>query len=146
MESSRKALDTARESVGLNPDLRADVFEWVQEDVFAYLESPPPCDVVVAGPAAVRAKTLRAAGGAERLPQPVPAVHPHPGARRHRVPLFLLRCRGSTDVPAGRRWRPRSIRAASVRLLRELHADVDHPVSANHPEGEYLKGWMVHAE
>jgi len=32
------------------------------------------------------------------------------------------------------------------RLLAELHADVDHPVSSAHPEGEYLKGWMVHAQ
>ena len=33
-----------------------------------------------------------------------------------------------------------------VRLLGELHADLDHPVAATHPEGEYLKGWMAHAE
>jgi 23S rRNA (cytosine1962-C5)-methyltransferase len=34
----------------------------------------------------------------------------------------------------------------TVRLVRELHADVDHPVASTHPEGEYLKGWMVHAQ
>jgi 23S rRNA (cytosine1962-C5)-methyltransferase len=38
----------------------------------------------------------------------------------------------------------RSGRAA--RLLGELHADLDHPVAASHPEGEYLKGWMVHVQ
>jgi len=43
-------------------------------------------------------------------------------------------------VEAGRRA------GREVRLLQELHADLDHPVAATHPEGEYLKGWMVHAQ
>jgi 23S rRNA (cytosine1962-C5)-methyltransferase len=34
----------------------------------------------------------------------------------------------------------------SVRLVRELQADADHPVAAAHAEGEYLKGWVVHAQ
>jgi len=31
-------------------------------------------------------------------------------------------------------------------LLRELHADVDHPVAAGHPEGEYLKAGISNAD
>jgi 23S rRNA (cytosine1962-C5)-methyltransferase len=33
-----------------------------------------------------------------------------------------------------------------VRFVGALHADWDHPVAAEHPEGEYLKGWVMHAQ
>jgi hypothetical protein len=32
-----------------------------------------------------------------------------------------------------------------VQLLRPLSASADHPVALEHPEGEYLKGWLLHA-
>ena len=61
---------------------------------------------------------------------------------------FLFSCSGAVDRPT---FQQIVVEAAlrsgrTVRLLSELHADVDHPVAAAHPEGEYLKGWMVHAE
>jgi hypothetical protein len=31
-----------------------------------------------------------------------------------------------------------------VQLLAPLAASPDHPVSIFHPEGEYLKGWLLH--
>ena len=30
-----------------------------------------------------------------------------------------------------------------VQLLQELHAASDHPVLLGHPEGEYLRGWLL---
>jgi 23S rRNA (cytosine1962-C5)-methyltransferase len=32
----------------------------------------------------------------------------------------------------------------SVRILHQLHQPADHPVSVFHPEGEYLKGFVLH--
>jgi 23S rRNA (cytosine1962-C5)-methyltransferase len=145
VESSRKALDTAKDSVRLNPDLRAEAFEWVPEDVFSYLEDPPPCDVVVADPPpfARRRSELQGAikGYLSLFQQCIRILSPGGVA-------FLFSCSGAVDRPT---FQQVVMEAAlqsgrTVRLLRELHADVDHPVSANHPEGEYLKGWMVHAQ
>jgi 23S rRNA (cytosine1962-C5)-methyltransferase len=30
-----------------------------------------------------------------------------------------------------------------VRILEQLHQPADHPISAFHPEGEYLKGLVI---
>jgi 23S rRNA (cytosine1962-C5)-methyltransferase len=145
VETSQKALDTARESVELNPDLRPSAFEWIQEDVFAYLESPPPCDVVVADPppfARKRSELPGALKGYLSLFQQCIRILAPGGI------AFLFSCSGAVDRLAFQQVVMEAALQSGrvVRLLRELHADVDHPVSANHPEGEYLKGWMVHAE
>ena len=55
------------------------------------------------------------------------AVYPQ-GASRSRVKLVI------------------DVEKAVVAIGGELHADADHPVAAGHPEGEYLKGWMLHAD
>jgi 23S rRNA (cytosine1962-C5)-methyltransferase len=34
----------------------------------------------------------------------------------------------------------------SVRILDQLGQPLDHPVSIFHPEGEYLKGHILHVE
>ena len=62
--------------------------------------------------------------------------------------LFTFSCSGSVDRQMFRQViEEAALRSGRrVRLLRELHADVDHPVAAGHPEGEYLKGWMLHAD
>jgi 23S rRNA (cytosine1962-C5)-methyltransferase len=33
-----------------------------------------------------------------------------------------------------------------VRILEQLHQPADHPISATHPEGEYLKGLVIQVE
>ena len=145
VESSKKALETARESVLLNPQLRADVLEWVVQDVFTFLEQPLQYDVVVADPppfARRRADLEGALKGYLSLFQQCMRIL-SPGGF-----AFLFSCSGAVDRPT---FQQVVVEAAlrsgrSVRLLRELHADADHPVAAAHPEGEYLKGWMVYAE
>jgi 23S rRNA (cytosine1962-C5)-methyltransferase len=145
VESSRKAIDGARESVMLNPRLHEDVLEWVLQDVFTFLETPARYDVVVADPppfARRRAEMEGALKGYLSLFQQCIRML-SPGGL-----AFLFSCSGAVDRPT---FQQVVVDAAlrsgrSVRLLKELHADVDHPVAAAHPEGEYLKGWMVHAE
>jgi 23S rRNA (cytosine1962-C5)-methyltransferase len=34
----------------------------------------------------------------------------------------------------------------NVRILEQLHQPADHPISAFHPEGEYLKGLLIQVD
>jgi 23S rRNA (cytosine1962-C5)-methyltransferase len=145
VESSKKALEAGRESVKLNPQLREDLFSWVQQDVFTFLENTEIYDIVVADPppfARRRAELEGALKGYLTLFQQCIRIL-SPGGL-----AFLFSCSGAVDRPT---FQQVVVEAAlrsgrTVRLLKELHADVDHPVAAAHPEGEYLKGWMVHAQ
>ena len=145
VDSSRSALDLAETSVGLSAGLRPEIFEWIQGDVFTYLESPPRCDVVVADPPPFARRRVERDGalkGYLSLFQQCLRIL-SPGGL-----AFLFSCSGAVDRQMFQQVVSeaalRSGRAA--RLLCELHADVDHPVAATHPEGEYLKGWMVHVQ
>jgi 23S rRNA (cytosine1962-C5)-methyltransferase len=145
VESSKKAIETARESVARNAGLRAEVFEWVQEDVFTFLENCGTFDVIVADPPPFARRRVELQGALKGylslFQQCLRLLSPGGYA-------FLFSCSGAVDRPT---FQNVVVEAAlrsgrTVRLVRELHADVDHPVASTHPEGEYLKGWMVHAQ
>jgi 23S rRNA (cytosine1962-C5)-methyltransferase len=145
VDSSRSALDLAEASVSLSPGFKSDAFEWVQADVFTFLESPPRCDVLVADPPPFARRRVEREGalkGYLSLFQQCLRIL-SPGGL-----AFLFSCSGAVDRATFQQVVAeaalRSGRAA--RLLGELHADLDHPVAASHPEGEYLKGWMVHVQ
>jgi 23S rRNA (cytosine1962-C5)-methyltransferase len=145
VDSSRSALELGEASVGLSPALAADSLEWIQADVFTYLESHPRCDVVVADPPPFARRRVERDGALKGylglFQQCLRILSPGGLA-------FLFSCSGAVDRPTFQQVvgeaALRSGRAA--RMIRELHADVDHPVAASHPEGEYLKGWMVHVQ
>jgi 23S rRNA (cytosine1962-C5)-methyltransferase len=145
VDSSRSALELGEASVGLSPGLAGKVLEWVQADVFSYLETPPRCDVVVADPppfARRRAERDGALKGYLSLFQQCLRIL-SPGGL-----AFLFSCSGAVDRQTFQQVvAEAALRSGrTARLLSELHADVDHPVAASHPEGEYLKGWMVHVQ
>jgi 23S rRNA (cytosine1962-C5)-methyltransferase len=145
VDSSRSALDLAGESMALCPELHSTAFEWVQADVFTFLESPPACDIVVADPPPFARRRVELDGALKGylglFQQCLRILSPGGIA-------FLFSCSGAVDrqmfqqcvAEAGLRS------GRAVRLLRELHADTDHPIAASHPEGEYLKGWMLHVQ
>jgi 23S rRNA (cytosine1962-C5)-methyltransferase len=143
VESSSKAIEASRANVERNPGLAPDRFSWVKDDVFSFLKSPGVHDVVVADPppfARRRAELEGAVKGYLSLfSQCLRILAPGGFA-------FLFSCSGAVDRPTFQALvAEAAIRSGrSARLLRELHADVDHPIAAAHPEGEYLKGWMVH--
>jgi 23S rRNA (cytosine1962-C5)-methyltransferase len=144
VESSLKAIETAQESVRLNPSLQPEKLHWVQEDVFTFLEGAPACDLVVADPppfARRRAELDGALKGYLALFQQCIRILSPGGV------AFLFSCSGAVDRPTFQQTvAEAALRSGrTVRLLQELHADADHPIAAAHPEGEYLKGWMVHA-
>ncbi len=145
VESSHRAIEVAQENARLNPQLGRCALDWVQADVFSFLENPGSHDVVVADPppfARRRAELPGALQGYLSLFQQCLRILAAGGL------AFLFSCSGAVDRPTFRDLIVEAARRAGrrVRLLKELHADLDHPVAATHPEGEYLKGWMVHAE
>ena len=145
VDSSRSALDLAETSVGLSPGLRPDAFDWVQADVFTFLEAPPVCDVVVADPPPFARRRVERDGalkGYLSLFQQCLRILSPDGL------AFLFSCSGAVDRQMFQQVvAEAALRSGrSARLLCELHADVDHPIAASHPEGEYLKGWMVHVQ
>ncbi len=145
VESSARAIEGARENLRLNPELRPEALTWIQADVFSFLESAEKHDVIVADPppfARRRAELAGALQGYLSLFQQCLRLLTPGGLG------FFYSCSGAVDRPTFRDVVVEAGRRAGrrVRLLRELHADADHPVASTHPEGEYLKGWMVHAE
>jgi 23S rRNA (cytosine1962-C5)-methyltransferase len=145
VDSSRSALDLAEASVSLSPVLRGSAFEWVQADVFSFLESPPRCDLLVADPPPFARRRVERDGALKGylslFLQCLRILSPGGLA-------FLFSCSGAVDRPMFQQVvAEAALRSGrSARLLCELHADLDHPIAASHPEGEYLKGWMVHVQ
>jgi 23S rRNA (cytosine1962-C5)-methyltransferase len=145
VESSKYALEQAAESIRLNPGLAAGTFAWVQDDVFDHLARAERYDLVIADPPPFARRRMDVEGALRGY------LTLNQQALRCLSPggiLFTFSCSGAVD----RRMFRQVIEEASlrsgrkVRLLHELHADADHPVAAGHPEGEYLKGLMLHAE
>ena len=145
VDSSARAVDACRMNAEMNPSLRADAFTWVQGDAFSYLKEPGRHDLVIVDPppfARRRSEVEGALRGYVGLfHQALKAVAPGGFA-------LLFSCSGAIDKPLFRQVVAEAAMRSgrSVRLLRELQADADHPVAAVHPEGEYLKGWLVHAQ
>jgi 23S rRNA (cytosine1962-C5)-methyltransferase len=145
VESSKHALEQAAESVRLNPGLLPETFAWVQDDVFDHLAQGERYDLVVADPppfARRRMDAEAALRGYLTLNQQALRCLSPGGI------LFTFSCSGAVDRQSFRQVvEEAALRSGRrVRLLRELHADADHPVAAGHPEGDYLKGWMLHAD
>ncbi len=143
VDSSHRALEIAEESVLLNPSLGANAFEWIQGDVFSYLEEPGVYDVVVADPPPFARRRMELEGALKGY------LSLFQQCLRNLSPggfAFLFSCSGAVDRPLFQQVVSEAALKSGrrVRLIHELHADVDHPVAASHPEGEYLKGWMVH--
>ncbi len=145
VDSSRSALELGESSASLSPGLPGDALEWVQADVFSYLESQPRCDVVVADPPPFARRRVERDGalkGYLSLFQQCLRILSPDGL------AFLFSCSGAVDRPTFQQVvGEAALRSGrTARLLCELHADADHPIAASHPEGEYLKGWMVHVQ
>lgn len=145
VDSSRTALELAAASAALSPGLPAGALEWVQADVFSYLEAPAACDLVVADPPPFARRRVERDGAIQgylTLFAQCLRILPPSGL------AFLFSCSGAIDRPTFQHIvSEAAVRAGrDARLVQELHADADHPVSSAHPEGEYLKGWMVHVQ
>jgi 23S rRNA (cytosine1962-C5)-methyltransferase len=144
VESSAHALEIARESVRLNPQLNAERLTWVEGDAFDYLRSCPAFDLLVMDPppfARRRSELAGALKGYIRLNRLV-IERCVPGAL-----VLTFSCSSAVSAELFSDALREAARQAGreVQLLQALHAAPDHPVAAGHPEGEYLKGWLLRA-
>jgi 23S rRNA (cytosine1962-C5)-methyltransferase len=142
VESAPRLLEVARRTVADN-GLDAARFEPVAADAFADLrERTQRYGVVVCDPPplARRRAHVDAAARAYKDVNRLALRRVEPGGF-----LLSFSCSGSVDA---RLFRQILFAAAdesglAVQLLEPLAAGPDHPVSIYHPEGEYLKGWLL---
>ena len=144
LDSSKKAIALTEENILLNTFkgkhacIVADAMEYLKEVEEAY-------DIIVIDPPAFakhRDKRHQAIQGYKRLNAHV-FRQIKPGGI-----IFTFSCSQVVDkqlftntiiaaaIEAGR----------NIRILEQLHQPADHPISAFHPEGEYLKGLILQVE
>lgn len=143
LDSSKKAIQLTDDNIALNGfsnhmSIVADTMDYIKE-------LPESYDIIILDPPAFakhRDKRHKAVQGYKRL---------NAHAIRQIKPggiIFTFSCSQVIDkllftntviaaaIEAGR----------NVRILEQLHQPADHPISAVHPEGEYLKGLVIYVD
>lgn len=145
VDSSAKAVDLTNRNMDLNypGDNRHQAFA---EDAFKYLDAMgDQYDLIVLDPPAFakhRDALRQALKGYTRLNAKA-FEKIKPGGI-----LFTFSC---SQVVTKEHFRMAVFTAAAqagrrVRILHQLHQPADHPINIYHPEGEYLKGLVLHVE
>ncbi|MDR1882340.1 MAG: class I SAM-dependent rRNA methyltransferase [Prevotella sp.] len=146
VDSSSKAIMLANENVALNfpGDKRHEAFA---EDAFKYLGNihPGDYDLIVLDPPAFakhRGAIKNALQGYKRL---------NAAAFDKIAPGGIVFTFSCSQVIGKEAFRLAVFSAAAmsgkkVRILHQLSQPADHPVNIYHPEGEYLKGLVLHVE
>ena len=145
LDSSRRALDLAEEAVGLN-GFKAKTHVSIEADALVFLKNGvSDYDIVVLDPPAfAKSASARHAAvqGYKRINQRTLETIKPGGI------LFTFSCSQAVD---DRLFTHTVIAAAiqakrNVRILHRLHQPPDHPVSAFHQEGSYLKGLVLRVD
>ena len=118
--------------------------ELIKGDAFAYLkECNANFDIIVLDPPALahRRSDVEAAAGGYKFLNLHALKHLNPGGlfltfscSQHLSSDLFQKVVFGAAVDAGRR----------VSIVKKLGPPIDHPVSLHHPEGEYLKGLLLH--
>jgi len=141
LDSSKKAIELTDANVALNEftaphqSIVADAMSFIRDLGESY-------DIIILDPPAFakhRDKRHQAVQGYKRL---------NMMAMQHIKPGGLLMTYSCSQVVDKTLFTNTIIAAAiesgrSVKILHQLHQPADHPISAFHPEGEYLKGLML---
>jgi len=145
VESSRGALELGRACAALNPQIPAERLSWVEEDVFDFLAGQPAerlFDLTVVDPPPFARRRSDLAGALKAY------TECNRLALSRLAPGGLLLSFSCSSAVSGQQFLD-MLREASrqagrpVQLLQPLSASADHPVAMEHPEGEYLKGWLL---
>jgi len=141
VDASKRALDLAKKNLELNGFAPAD--DLLRADAFSFLKScEEKFDLVILDPPSLahkRADLEAASGGYKYLNFHALRIL-NPGGL-----LFTFCC--SQHVPA--ELFQRIVFGAAVdsgrkvQILKKVSLPADHPVSLHHPEGEYLKGFLL---
>jgi 23S rRNA (cytosine1962-C5)-methyltransferase len=144
LDSSKKAIALTEENVALNgfesrhASIVADAMQYMKE-------LPEDYDIIVLDPPAFakhRNKRHKAIQGYKRL-----NAHTIRQIKPGGI-IFTFSCSQVVD----KQLFTNTIIAAAVetgrnvRILEQLHQPMDHPISAFHPEGEYLKGLVIQVD
>ena len=141
VDISQPAVDLAAENASIN-ELDKN-HEAICEDAFKFVEKAEGYDMIILDPPAF-AKSIkarhRAVQGYKRLNET---------ALKKIAPNSLLFTFSCSQVVNPQMFESAVLAAAinagrNVRVLKRLGHAVDHPVNIYHPEGEYLKGLMLH--
>lgn len=144
LDSSKKAIELTEENIRLNnfedkhTSIVADAMAHIKDLGDAY-------DIIVLDPPAFakhRDKRHKAIQGYKRL---------NAHAIRQIKPGGIIFTFSCSQVVDKKIFTNTVIAAAiesgrNVRILEQLHQPSDHPINAFHPEGEYLKGLVIHVE
>ncbi len=142
IDSSRPALELAEQNLALNGFAEARG-ELLKGDAFAYLkETDRQFDLIVLDPPSLahkRSDVMAATGGYKFL-----NLH----ALKHLKPggmLLTFSCSQhlSTDLFQKVVFGAAVDAPRKVSIVKRLGHPIDHPVSLHHPEGEYLKGFVL---
>jgi 23S rRNA (cytosine1962-C5)-methyltransferase len=143
LDSSRPALELGERNLALNR-FNGDNSELIKGDAFAYLkEATASFDLIVLDPPSLahRRSDIDAATGGYKFLNLHALKHINPGGflltfscSQHLSSDLFQKVVFGAAVDAGR----------NVTITKRLGAPIDHPVSLHHPEGEYLKGLVLH--
>ncbi|MBN1410420.1 MAG: class I SAM-dependent rRNA methyltransferase [Spirochaetales bacterium] len=143
VDSSQGALALAEENVKLNESLDEKQFEFTSCDAFDLLKNCKPADLIILDPPPFARKKQEVSG----------AVKGYKFINAKALEklnsngiLFTFSCSQAVSRLDFKNLLTEvcSKSGRSVRFIRELSAPYDHPFSPFHPEGEYLKGWIMH--
>ena len=146
IDSSGEALDIGKRNVELN-GFDASKAEWWDADVFKTLralrEQGKSFDLIVLDPPKFAASPDQVERAA-RAYKDINLI----GLQllREGGLLFTYSCSGAISADLFQKIVAGAANDAKVdaRILRRLHAGADHPMTTSFPEGEYLKGLMLH--
>lgn len=144
LDSSKKAIELANENIRLNNF--EDKHTSIVADAMVHIKDlGNDYDIIVLDPPAFakhRDKRHKAVQGYKRL---------NAHAIRQIKPGGIIFTFSCSQVVDKQLFTNTIIAAAiesgrNVRILEQLHQPSDHPINAFHPEGEYLKGLVIHVE
>jgi 23S rRNA (cytosine1962-C5)-methyltransferase len=147
IDSSQPALDRAAANLALNPQLPADRAEWRCENVFDELRKLKAAgetfDLIVLDPP----KFAPSASHAERASRAYKDINLHgfkllaPGGL-----LMTYSCSGGIGLELFQKIVAGAALDAGrdARIIQRLQGAPDHPIALAFPEGEYLKGLLLH--
>ena len=144
LDSSKKAIELTNENVILNEF--EEKHTSIVADAMVYMKDlGDEYDIIVLDPPAFakhRDKRHKAVQGYKRL---------NAHAIRQIKPGGIIFTFSCSQVVDKQLFTNTIIAAAiesgrNVRILEQLHQPSDHPINAFHPEGEYLKGLVIHVE
>jgi 23S rRNA (cytosine1962-C5)-methyltransferase len=146
IDSSGEVLECARNNMILN-NFQMEKFNWIEADVFKYLRYLRDCnqsfDMIVLDPpkfAPTNKQVQKAARGYKDI-NLLAFKLLRPGGI-----LVTFSCSGGVSVELFRKIITSAAFDAGVQasILEHLYQGPDHPIRLNFPEGEYLKGYVLH--